>query len=294
MRVDTIADPRPGPAEVVVRVEAAGVNPADYKFRSGALAPFAPKTLPFILGMDIVGSVAAVGGSVDQFKRGDRVLAMLPLGGNGAYAEQVAVPVEWCAHLPSTLDATMAAALPTPATTAVQWIEEDLRVEQGNHVLVTGATGAVGLIACFVAKERGAHVTAAVRKSNVSRVKYANDILIMDDEKTVHSGAYDYIADTIGGKSAAALLSALKPGGVLSTIATDPVISDGTPDVTIRFFGCHADPIKLARLASAVAEGRLAIYPPRIMKLSEAARAHELLDRGGAGKIVLVPEELTK
>ena len=293
MRVDTVADPRPGPAEVVVRVEAAGVNPADHKFRSGALAPFAPKTLPFILGMDIVGCVAAVGDRVDQFKTGDRVLAMLPLGGNGGYAEQVAVPIEWCAHLPSTLDAIAAAALPTPATTAVQWIEENLRVESGNHVLVTGATGAVGLIACFIAKERGAYVTAAVRKSSASRVRYANDILIMDDDKTVPSGSYDYIADTVGGKSAGALLSTLKPGGVLSTIATDPVVNSGVPNVTIRFFGCHADPIKLARLANAVAEGRLTISTPRVMKLSEAARAHELLERGGVGKMVLVPDELT-
>lgn len=288
--LDEVPDPVPGAMEVVVTVEAAGVNPADYKYRNGMLAAVNTKPLPFIPGMDIVGRVSAVGEGVDEFAVGDRVLAMLYLMGNGGYAEQVAVPAAWCARLPAGLDAATAATLPTPATTAVEWIEDDLAVGPGHRVLITGAAGAVGRIACYVAKQHGAYVAAAVKGSQAAAVVHADDTLILDDGSEARQNWYDSIADTIGGAAAGGLLTALKPGGVLSTVATDPVKTRAGLDVTVRFFGNRPDAKRLGKIAQAVSDGALTIAKPRVLPLSQAAQAHRLVEAGGAGKFVLKPD----
>lgn len=285
--LDDIAEPVAGPGEVVVAVRAAGVNPADYKFRNGLLAA-AVRGLPFVPGMDIAGTIAAVGAGVEGWREGDRVMALLHLMGNGAYAERVAVPADWCTPIPAGLDDVTAAALPTPGLTAIEWIEDDLDVQPGQRVLVTGATGAVGRIACFAARARGAHVTAAVRAAQADAVLYADAVLILDGGAGPVPGAFDCIADTVGGSTASGLLRGLKPGGALSTVATDPVTNPAGLDVGIRFFGNYPAADRLGALASAVATGALAIAEPRTLPLADAALAHDRLERGGAGKIVLV------
>lgn len=281
-------DPVAGAGEIVVEVTAVGVNPADYKFRSGILSAAVPKDMPFVPGMDIAGRIAAIGSEVTGWAVGDRVTAMLFLMGNGAYAERVAVPAEWVARTPDGLDDVTAASLPTPATTAVQWIEDDLRAAPGMRLLVTGATGAVGRIASFVARQCGAHVTAGVRRDQAGKVDYADAVLFLDDDTSIAAGSFDAIADGIGGATAGRLLAALEPGGALSTIATDPVADPGGLDMTVRFFGNHADPARLERLMQAVADGSLTVPAPRTLPLPQAVQAHVLMEGGGAGKIVLV------
>lgn len=284
---DEIEEPLAGPGEIVIAVAAAGVNPADYKFRSGLLAAAISK-LPFVPGMDVAGRVAAVGEGVEGWQVGDRVAAMLYMMGNGGYQEKVAVPADWCARIPAELDDATAGSLPTPVTTAIEWIDEGVMPEPGTRVLVTGAIGAVGLIACWAAKARGAHVTAGVRRSQVDRVKYADAILALDAEDVPPAGSFDCIADAIGGDTATRLLPSLKSGGVLSTVGTDPVTNPEGLDVTIVHFGNRSDAKVLARAAEAVASGDLVLPAPMTMPLTEAARAHELMERGGAGKIVLL------
>jgi NADPH2:quinone reductase len=288
---EDVAEPQPGPDEVIVTVTAAGVNPADWKFRSGLLAA-AVKSLPFVPGMDIAGRVTAVGNDVTDWKVGDRAMAMLHLMGNGAYQERVAVPAAWCAPIPPALDDVTAASLPTPAITAIEWIEDDLRITTGDRILITGAVGAVGSIACYVAKLRGAYVTAAVRTAQRENVRHADDVLLLDSSAAIESESFDCIADTIGGKTAERLLPTLKRGRVLSTISTDPAGNPESLDVVIRFFGNYPDARRLATLAAAVARSELNIRRPLTLRLSEAPRAHELIERGGAGKIVLVPDAL--
>lgn len=288
MVYEDVPDPVPGEGEVVVAVAAAGVNPADYKYRSGMFAEIDKRRMPLTLGMDIAGTVEALGAGVEGLKVGDAVFAMLYLMGNGGYAEKVAVPAGWCARLPAGLDPVRAAALPTPITTAVEWIEEGIKAGPGLRILVTGATGAVGRFACYSAMQLGAHVTAAVRPAYADQVAHADDILILDGRNAPRAGWYDVIADTIGGATASGLLSALKPGGVLSTVATDPVMKPEGLDVEIGFFGNYADAAKLARIAGAVAAGEIAIEQPTVLPLSRAAEAHELLETGKARKVVLV------
>jgi NADPH:quinone reductase len=288
LRYEEVPDPMPGPDEVVIRVQAAGVNPADYKFRSGALTLELRR--PFTLGMDVAGVVCRVGDSVTSFAVGERVLAMLYLMGNGGYAEQVALPAAWCAHLPDDLNPVSAATLPTPATTAVEWIEDAIRAQPGMRLLVSGATGAVGTIACYIARQHGAHVMAVVRQSQRGLVRYVDEVMALDSGERPRTSEFDCIADTIGGSVARGLLPMLKLDGLLSTIATDPIDTSSRPDVRLEFFGNKPDAGRLGRLASAVAAGELVIPSPRVMPLKDAAAAHTLLERGGAGKIVLVPD----
>jgi NADPH2:quinone reductase len=289
---DEVPAPVPDSKEVIVAVEAAGVNPADFKFRSGQLARVIPKSLPFILGMDIAGHVVATGSDVKSCRIGDRVLAMLYLMGNGGYAECVAVPEEWCAPMPAALDYVTAAALPTPATTAVEWLEDDLRVGAGQKILVTGATGAVGLIACFLAKQRGAHVTAAVRPKYVSEVNYADDIITLGSPVESLRARFDCMADTIGGDTARDLLPTIRAGGVASSVSTARFQNIDGLDVTIRNFANRADATRLGRLAGSAGSGELELGGVKAMKLSETALAHRQLESGGGGKIVLIPDHL--
>lgn len=293
MAYEEVPDPVAGPNEVVVAVQASGVNPADYKFRNGSLNARSPRplALPLTLGMDVVGTIAAVGPGAERFAVGDPVLAMLYLMGNGGYAEQVAVPVDWCGPLPAELDPIRAATLPTPGTTALEWIEDGLRIEAGQRLLVLGAAGAVGRIAAFVARARGAHVTAGIRRGQEAQVEYADDVLLLDGAAPA-PGRFDAIADAIGGETAVRMLSALKPGAPLSTIATDLVEPLAPAGAVVRRFGCHADGARLSGLAEAAADGRLTIAPPTVLPMSAAAEAHRRMERGGAGKIVLVPDRL--
>jgi NADPH:quinone reductase-like Zn-dependent oxidoreductase len=244
--------------------------------------------------MDVAGRVLELGEAVTTFRRGDRVCAELPLMVNGSYAERSFGRAEWFAQIPDGVDWVTAGALPTPASTGIQLIEDGLAVSGGQRILITGATGFVGLIACYVAKQRGAHVTAAVRQKYCGQVRYADDTIAVDGGGLPTAHQFDMIADTVGGEVAHRLLATLKPGGVLSTVATTPIGEVGLLDVEVRHFGNKPDAFRLNRLAKDVESGALQLPPIRTMKMSEAAEAHRQMETGGAGKIVLIPDHLWK
>lgn len=141
--------PVPGPGEVLVRVHAAGVNPAEWKRRSGLLRRFGEP--PFTLGLDLAGVVEAAGAEVTQFRPGNEVYgAVLPP--RGAYAEYVAVPEENLTTAPPSLDLVHAAALPTAALTAWQPLVHVADVHAGQRVLVHAAAGGIGHLAVQIAQ----------------------------------------------------------------------------------------------------------------------------------------------
>src|SRR5690606_34134717 len=160
------------PGQVLIRVRAVSVNPADTKIRAhgGALGP----KLPAILGMDVAGDVVAVGSDVKGFAAGDRVYGCV--GGlgelQGTLAEFVAADARLLAHLPRNLSFREAAALPLVSITAWEgWIDK-AGLKPQEHVLVFGATGGVGHVAVQMAKAHGARVTAIVsseRKAELAR-----------------------------------------------------------------------------------------------------------------------------
>lgn len=282
----------PDANEIVVLTAAAAVNPADWKLCEGQLQKFLPITLPAVPGIDVSGRVIAVGDKVSAFQVGDPVIAALPLKGRGTYAEQVTASARFFTGIPGSLDIVDAAAIPTAGLTGLQLIERGIQVKPGQRVLVTGATGAVGHVALFVAKQLGAYVIAGVRARylNAARELGADEILVLDDPAAIARLAQvDAIADTVGGGTTNALVNTVKPGGILSTVATDPITAKPTNPVTFHRTIFVPDADDLARLVHMVEAGKLSFPIARRMPLADAKVAHQLLKQGGLnGKILLL------
>lgn len=280
------ARPVPGAGEVLVRVEAIGVNPADTKWRAGMFASFAPLKFPYVPGYDVAGVVE--GG--DALPVGSRVTAMLDPMQAGAYAEYVVAPAARLAKLPDRLDFAAAAALPTPGLTGVQLIEDELDVRAGELVLITGATGAVGRFALFAAKARGAHVVAAVRAGHrAEALRLGADTVLALGEENWAGPAFSKAADTVGGAAVAALCRHVSADGMIRTVATTPIPPDGLK-LEPGFYAVHADAARLEALAVTVAAGQLAVPIAKVMRLAEAEAAHRLMEAGSVGgRIILLP-----
>jgi NADPH:quinone reductase-like Zn-dependent oxidoreductase len=277
--------PRPGPGEVLIEVQAIGVNPADHKFRAGALSGHRPKELPLIPGMDVCGWVALIGDGVTRFSVGDEVFGMLPPARLGAYAEIVAGSAGFFSPVPGKLHPHVAAVLPTSGLTGVEMVDDDLNVSAGDKLLVIGALGSVGRAAILAAKRRGAIVTAAVRTGRAGEIRSVDVI-----ETGKPCGAvFDAICDTVGGDAAATYYPNLRPGGVLCSVATTSLPPPTRKDIIVRNFVCYPDVQKLSDLAAAAMTGFVISGAIETLPLSQAAAAHERLEGGERAKFVLLP-----
>src|SRR4051794_29588142 len=234
-------DPVPGPGQLLVRVAAAGVNPADGKWRAGMFKDLLPIEMPHVPGYDIAGTVETVGADVSGFKPGDRVVALLGNTTHGAYAEFAAADAAASAKLPEGFDFDLAAALPVAALTAVQMIEEQIKPAKGETVLVTGALGAVGRWLIHAALAQGAKVVAAVRPSHAEEARKlgASEVIALDGGDHANL-SFNHVADTVGGPAVTALCKRLIPGGRICTAATDPIDPAGLAAEPVFIF-LHQD-----------------------------------------------------
>jgi NADPH2:quinone reductase len=279
-----------GPNEVRIRINAAGVNPADVKWRAGMFREFMPLALPCVPGYDVAGTVEAVGPGVTHLSIGEPVAAMLDSYTMGAYAQQVVVSAYRVARLPSELDLVTAAALPTAGLTGLQLIEDHIRPKRGQTILVTGATGAVGRFAMFAALHMNVRVVAAVRASQIdSALAVGADAAFILGSDSWSGAPFDHIVDTVGGAEVAKLCIHLAPGGRIRTVATTPIETQGLselPELVI----VRPDSDRLAQLARDVLAGYVEVPISHRLPLQEAALAHDWVENGGlGGKIVLLP-----
>jgi NADPH:quinone reductase-like Zn-dependent oxidoreductase len=284
-------EPEPGAGQIKVRVLSASLNPVDWKLRSGQLQRVMPIELPAILGRDAAGAVVQVGAGVTAFSVGDRVLGLV----NGGYAEFVVAPEANWAKLPDGLGARDAGAYPLVLLTGDQLIAATLESPNGNGsgltVLVTGALGAVGRVAVWVAKQRGCAVLAGVRTKQIEAAKElaADGIVALDDEASLAQlPPIERIADTVSGETLARLLPKLKPGGIIGSALGEPP-SAKERGIKVNAFHTHPDSRRLSELSRAVASGRLVVPIEKHFPLAEAAAAHALAERGGVGKVLLNP-----
>lgn len=290
LHVAEMEAPQPGARQVRVKVAAAAVNPADYKWRGGMFREMAPIEMPHVLGYDIAGTVEALGEGVDGFAVGERVFAMLDPFLKGGYAELAVADVAGLAKVPAGLDLDVAASLPTASLTGMQMIEEHVRPQPGQTVLVTGAVGAVGRFAVHAAVALGARVVAAVRASQCElALSLGAAEAIVLGEAAPAGMSFDHVADTVGGDDVAALCRLLRPGGLIRTAATTPIDPQGL-SATPTFFAVRPDGAGLARIGALVADGTVTVAPARALPLADAAEAHRLVEAGGLGeKIILHP-----
>ncbi len=288
LHYEDFEDPKPGPGEVRVRVLAVSVNPVDWKMRSGEAKAMFPVQFPGILGRDVAGVVESLGEGVEGFHEGDRVFAMA----RKTYAELCVVKASELAHLPEGLETTLAGAVPLVALTGDQLIRRACEVQAGQTVLLTGATGSVGRCALFAALEIGAKVIAGVRRKQKDEALALGAVAAVDleDHSDLASlGFVDAVADAVGGKLGPALLAKVKPGGAYGTLLGPPQGAALHPLVRIKPMSAQPDPAALVHYGEAVRSGKLTLPVSEILPLAEAAAAQARAEKGGVGKIVLVP-----
>jgi NADPH:quinone reductase-like Zn-dependent oxidoreductase len=286
LKYEDFKDPTPGPGEVLIRVQAASINPVDWKMRSGAAKERFPVNFPGILGRDVAGVVRELGPDVKGFKEGDRVFALAL----ATYAELCVVKAEELALIPEGMEMTTAAAVPLVSLTGDQLIRDAAKVQAGQTIVLTGALGSVGRCALFAALEIGAKVIAGVRKKQIDEAMALGAIaaIDIDDDKSIASlGIVDAVADTVNHEVAAKLIAKVKPGGCFGSVLGPPSNAALHPTVEVNAIMAHPEPNTVVHYAEAIRDGKLKLPIERVMPLDEAGEAQALGEKGGVGKIVL-------
>ena len=295
LRYEDAARPEPAAGEVLVQVAATSFNPVDAGIRAGYLQQVFPVTFPHIPGVDVAGTVAALGEGVTRWAVGDRVFGFLPMVPDGAAAEFVAVSAEVLAAAPDSIPLAEAAALPAGAQTAWQAVFEHADVQAGQRVLINGAGGGVGGFAVQLAKQAGAHVIATASPRSADTVRAQGADQLVDYTVTTPTEAVTEPVDAVLNLVAAteqhraALTALIRPGGVIVTTAAPAA---GDPDRGVRAVGMQlrTDADQLAAIAKRVDAGELRVEISATYPLEQAVLVHELSASGGVrGKILLTP-----
>ena len=295
IKCEEVPRPVPGKGDLLIRVHAAGVNPADTKIREGkAFASMYKDPFPFILGWDVSGVVEAVGSGVSAFKPGDSVYGMVnfPYEG-GAYAEYVTAPEGHLARKPEKLDHVHAAALPLAALTAWQALFDAAGMLAGDKVLIHAAAGGVGHLAVQLAGWKGAaHI---IGTASIDDEEYLKEIGVDEviDYRTQRFEEIvrdvDVVLDSVGGHTQERSFMVLKKGGFLVTIMEPP--PEGRADefgVRVERIFVKPDAGELDDIAKLSDQGLLMPNIYGVFPLEKAREAHELVEKGRTrGKVVL-------
>ena len=290
LRYEDVAVPTPAAGELLIKVQAASVNPLDWKTRAGYLKDFFPHSLPFIPGWDGSGVVEAVGSGVTQFRQGDEVYAKT--NRDGTYAEYAIVTETEAAFKPKSVDHVQAAAIPVVALTAWQALFEKAQLAAGQKILIHGAAGGVGSFAVQFAKWKGAHVIGTASAKNQAFLRELGTDEPIDYENTGFDDAVegvDVVFDTIGGDIQERSWKVLNKGGILVSIVQPPAAELAAKyGVRGEVLYMQTNSAQLTEIAKLIDSGHVKVVVQRVLPLSEARQAHELSEKGHVrGKIVL-------
>jgi NADPH:quinone reductase-like Zn-dependent oxidoreductase len=290
LKFEEFRDPAPGQGEVLVRLTATSINPIDVKRRSGVMKTIMPLKFPAILGVDFSGTIVELGSGVEGLAKGDLVCGI----GERTYAELSVIKATSVAKIPQGLDVIEAAALPLVTTTGNQLISRGTEIKAGQTVLVAGAAGSVGRSAVFTAKDRGATVIAGVLGKQVEQAKNlgADSVLATDDDKAIANlPELDAVADAVDGKTAESVMGKVKKGGVFASVLGAPQNAKDFPHVKVVSVYATADPKILLHMVRAVMDGKLVIPIGEKLALKDADKGHAIVERGGAGKVLLLAKQ---
>jgi NADPH:quinone reductase-like Zn-dependent oxidoreductase len=285
-----LPDPVAAAGEAVVDVHAASVNAADWKFRGGEYGRHAETKFPQIPGRDFSGIISAVGNGVD-LKVGDAVFGVLAGGKEGTYCEKIAINAAIIGKKPASLSHVDAAALALTGLTAIDSVENTLKLKRGETILIQGGAGGVAGFAIQFAKYLGARVITTTSAANIDYVRSlgADEVIDYTTQNFTRAvSGCDAVFDTVGGDVAQQSFAVLKPGGRAAFIASGAQApKPDRSDVTAL-----RPPVPRSRQAmDRIAElyAAKAIRPPevRLYRLSQAAEAHRLSQgRHFRGKLV--------
>jgi len=309
LRIGEVERPEPGPGEVRVKVEYSGVNPTDWKSRSGATAR--PIDVFQIPHHDGAGVIDAVGSGVDPARNGQRVWIWLAAARRrwGTAAQWSVVPARQAVPLPDGASAELGASLGVPAMTAHRCLFADGPIA-GQTVLVAGGAGAVGHFAIELAKHAGARVVTTVSNQEKADLAAAAgaDLVVNYREPDAADrirqfagpGGIDRVVEVALGANLELDLAVLRPVGHIATYAAEPadpplpVRACMNANVVLRFmllYGVPAEGLDAAvdGITAALADGVLTELPAHRFGLDDIVAAQDAVQRGAVGKVLVVP-----
>lgn len=292
LSVTEVPMPKVGPGTVLVKIMASSVNPVDWKVMAGGLDSMMDTVFPAIPGWDVAGVVVAVGPDTPEFSIGDEVMAYArkEFVHGGTFAEFVSVPVQAVAARPASMSWEEAGSLPLAGGTALRTLDA-VGAESGQTVLVHGAAGGVGSLACQIAVARGCRVIGTASENNhdylrglgVEPVAYSDGVVARI--RALTPDGVDAVVDFVGGQLETTL-AVLRDGGAHASVADGSVNQHGGTWVWVR-----PDGAELARLAKLVEDGALRVAVSETFGLEQVAEAFALSRTGHVrGKIAIVPE----
>jgi NADPH:quinone reductase-like Zn-dependent oxidoreductase len=286
VEIEEIAQPTPGNDEVLVRVRAASVNPADGAIAAGYMQAY--YSTPMTLGIDFSGDVVAVGDSVQAVKPGDAVYGK----SSATFADYAVVKAGEVAHKPASLDYVQAAAVPLTGLSAWQALFDLAQLQSGERILILGAGGGIGRLAVQLAKNRGAYVIAHDRADKEAFLQQlgADEVIRggeQDFEEAVRDA--DVVLDLVPGGLTEGSYNVLRPGG--RYVALGAMVSPEEAERRgIRAAGAMTQPSaeQLAKLAEEIDAGRLKVFVHRTFPLEETQAALTYKQQEGTpGKVVI-------
>jgi NADPH:quinone reductase-like Zn-dependent oxidoreductase len=289
LKYGDLPDPVAGPGQVVVDVVAASVNGADPKVCAGE---YKQATFPVILGRDFSGVVSALGAGVTDLRIGDEVFGVLEAGRDGTYCEKIAIGASIVAKKPAGLSHVDAAALALIGLTALRSVEDTLKLESGETILIQGGAGGVAGFAIQLAKHLGARVITTTSTGNLDYVRGLGADQVIDYKATDFRTAVkncDAVFDTVGDEVATQSFAVLKPGGRAAFIASGAQApKPDRSDVTALRPAVGRDRPPLERIAALHAAGAVRPPPVTLFELAKAADALRIsAGRHLKGKLVL-------
>jgi NADPH:quinone reductase-like Zn-dependent oxidoreductase len=284
------AVPQPGQGEVQVQVRMASLNPVDYKLRSGILRMLGRPKRPAITGKDFAGEISALGEGVRDYSIGQRVFGSVnPMRGQGSCAQFVALSTDLISPIPDALSDEVAASLPVASGTALQSLTDIARLQAGQAILISGASGAVGASAVQLAHSIGARVTGVCGTANIDYVRSLGAERVIDykSEDWLQAGQrFDVVFDAAAAAAFAQARPLLTTAGIY--INTMPraalywaaLVARATSRQRCVPFMLKTDAALLARLAKLAVERVIVPHIQEIVDLTQVASAQRGMQQG--------------
>lgn len=280
--------------KLLIKMHAAGVNPVDWKIRTGYLQNMRPLQFPFTLGMDFSGVVIEVGQGITHFKKGDSVYGMANVfdGDTGTFAEYICADAAVTSLKPKNIDFAEAAALPMAGVSAWQALVDYIDLSKGQKILIHGGTGGIGIFAIQIAKYLGAYVATTISGINKKFAKELGADEVIDYKEESFENRlqnYDAVLDTIGGDTYIKSFQVLKKGGIIVSMLENPhkeLMQRYEVRSILEFTETNTD--RLSKLTKLVENQIIKVHIAKVFSFQEASKALDYLQYGHpVGKIVI-------
>lgn len=293
-----IPEPKINSGQVLIRVEAIGINPVDIKTRNGkGQAQQYKDAIEMVIGWDVAGIITKVAEDVKDFVVGDKVFGTINFPGQGgAYAEYAVAPAHQLARKPLNISMPEAAAATLATLTAWQALVDQGHIKKGDRVLIHGGAGGVGNYAIQIARNIGCYVITTASASDTDFVKSlgADEVIDYKTQKFEEIiSDIDFILDTIGGENFVRSLKVLKPEGTIVLISTPNIeetnkVAKEQHVKNYKLMMMHSDGEDMRHIAEMLANGSLKVHVDKTFRFDEIPEAQNQLENGKVrGKIVI-------